>query len=58
VNLLILVPVVGPLASGIAWLAVLMLVFEEIDGIGRLQAFLISAAVSIFSLAIQSAIFR
>jgi hypothetical protein len=58
VNLLILVPVVGPLASGIAWLAVLMLVFEEVDGIGRLQAFVISAVVSVISLAIQSAVLR
>jgi hypothetical protein len=58
VNLLILVPVVGSLAAGIAWLAVLMLVFEEIDGIGRLQAFLISAVVSVISLAIQFAVLR
>lgn len=46
VNALILIPVVGLVASGIAWTAVLMLVFEEIDGIGRLQAFLISAGIN------------
>jgi hypothetical protein len=56
VNMLILVPVVGMWASGIAWTAVLMLVFEEVDGIGRLQAFLISAGINICFLALQFAI--
>jgi len=46
VNLLALVPVAGTLAAGVAWTAVLMLVFEEVDGIERLQAFLLSAAVN------------
>ena len=46
VNCLILIPVVGPLASAIAWTAVLMMVFEEVDGIGRLQAFLISGGIN------------
>jgi len=46
VNGLILVPVVGVLASAIAWTAVLMMVFEEVDGIGRLEAFLISAGTN------------
>ena len=41
VNVLILIPVVGIYAAGIAWTAVLMLVFEEVDGIERTQAFLI-----------------
>jgi predicted exporter len=41
-----LIPVVGVLASAIAWTAVLMMVFEEVDGIGRLQAFLISAGIN------------
>ena len=47
VNCLILIPVAGPLASAIAWTAVLMIVFEEADGIERLQAFLVSAGVSL-----------
>jgi predicted exporter len=41
-----LIPVVGVLASAIAGTAVLMMVFEEVDGIGRLQAFLISAGIN------------
>lgn len=47
VNLLVLIPVLGPLASAIAWVAVLMLVFEEVEGIERLQAFLISAGINV-----------
>lgn len=47
VNILVLVPVVGLLACAIAWIAVLMLVFEEVDGISRLQAFFISAGVNV-----------
>jgi hypothetical protein len=46
VNCLLLIPVVGVLASAMAWTAVLMMVFEEVDGIGRLQAFLISAGIN------------
>jgi hypothetical protein len=53
VNGLILIPVVGPLAAGIAWTAVLMMVFEEVDGIGRLAAFLISAGINGVFLALQ-----
>jgi len=56
VNALILIPVAGLWASGIAWTAVLMLVFEEVDGIGRLQAFLISAGINICFMALQFAI--
>jgi hypothetical protein len=55
VNALILIPVAGTLAGGIAWTAVLMLVFEEVDGIGRLQAFLISAGINVCFLALQAA---
>jgi hypothetical protein len=47
VNCLILIPVAGLYASAIAWTAVLMLVFEEVDGIGRMQAFLISAGINV-----------
>jgi hypothetical protein len=53
VNDLILIPVVGLWASGIAWTAVLMLVFEEVDGIGRLQAFAISAGINVCFIAFQ-----
>ncbi|MGH9792616.1 MAG: hypothetical protein ACRD5W_15515 [Candidatus Acidiferrales bacterium] len=56
VNLLILIPVIGQLAAAIAWIAVLMLVFEEVDGISRLQAFLISAIVNVSFLFLQFAI--
>jgi predicted exporter len=47
-----LIPVVGALASAIAWTAVLMMVFEEVDGIGRLEAFLISAGINAIFLAL------
>jgi hypothetical protein len=53
VNDLILIPVVGLWVSGIAWTAVLMLVFEEVDGIGRLQAFAISAGINVCFIALQ-----
>jgi hypothetical protein len=52
VNGLVLIPVVGALASAIAWTAVLMMVFEEVDGIGRLEAFLISAGINAIFLAL------
>jgi len=47
VNCLILIPVAGTLLAAIGWTAVLMIVFEEVDGIGRLQAFGISAGINI-----------
>jgi len=53
VNALILIPVVGVYAAGIAWTAVLMLVFEEVAGIGRMQAFLISAGINAIFLALE-----
>ncbi len=56
VNCLILIPYVGMLAAGIAWTAVLMLVFEEVDGIGRLQAFGISAGINICFIVLQYAL--
>jgi hypothetical protein len=46
VNGLMLVPVIGALASAMAWTAVLMMVFLEVDGIGRLEAFLVSAGTN------------
>jgi bacteriorhodopsin len=56
VNCLILIPVLGMLAAGIAWTAVLMMVFEEVDGIGRLQAFGISAGINICFALVQLAL--
>lgn len=53
VNCLILIPVVGMLAAGIAWTAVLMMVFEEVDEISRLQAFGISSGINICFIALQ-----
>jgi hypothetical protein len=53
VNVLVLIPVVGIYAEGIAWTAVLMLVFEEVDGIERMQAFLISAGINVVFLALN-----
>lgn len=53
VNCLILIPYFGPLAAGIAWTAVLMMVFEEVDGIGRLQAFGISAVINVCFIVLQ-----
>jgi hypothetical protein len=53
VNALVLIPVIGMLAAAIAWIAVLMLVFEEVDGIERLQAFLISAGINVCFLVLQ-----
>jgi len=47
VNCLMLIPVAGMLLAGIGWTAVLMMVFEEVDGIGRLQAFGISVGINI-----------
>lgn len=56
VNCLILIPVAGMLLAGIGWTAVLMMVFEEVDGIGRLQAFGISAGINVCFFAIQIAL--
>jgi hypothetical protein len=53
VNCLILIPVAGTLAAAIAWTAVLMMVFEEVDGIGRLQAFGISAGINVCFFVLQ-----
>jgi hypothetical protein len=46
VNGLVLIPVVGALAAAIAWTLVLMMVLKEVDGIGRLWAFLLSAGIN------------
>lgn len=53
VNILVLVPVAGNWLAGIAWTAVLMLVFEEVDGITRMQAFCISAGINVCFFVLQ-----
>ena len=54
---LIVVPVVGSLLVGLASTVVIMVVFEEIDHIERLQAFLLAAGVNIaFAVAIYYAV--
>lgn len=52
----LLIPFLGMLAAAIAWTAVPMMVFEEVDGIGRLQAFGISAGINVCFLALQYAL--
>ncbi|HTQ98095.1 MAG TPA: hypothetical protein VMH89_14890 [Candidatus Acidoferrum sp.] len=47
VNLLGVIPVAGTLLAAIGWTAVLMMVFEEVDEIERLQAFGISAGINV-----------
>lgn len=56
VNCLVLIPFLGMLAAGIAWTAVLMMVFEEVDGIERLQAFGISAGINFCFILLQFAL--
>ena len=56
VNGLIVIPIVGIYAAAIAWTAVLMLVFEEVDGIERMQAFVISAGINVVFLVLTVAL--
>jgi hypothetical protein len=44
---LIIVPVVGPLLAGIGSTIVIMVVFEELDHIERMQAFLLAVGVNV-----------
>lgn len=46
VNCLTPLPVIGFPAAAIAWTAVLMKILEEVDGVARVQAFLISAGIN------------
>ncbi len=41
------VPAIGPMAGGLAAIAVLMIVFEEVEGIERMQAFGTAACVGV-----------
>jgi hypothetical protein len=47
VSWLAVVPVVGPLLAGIGGTVVIMVVFEELDHIERMQAFLLAAGVNV-----------
>jgi hypothetical protein len=58
VSLLMLIPIAGPLAAGIASTAVLMMVFEEVEGIARLTAFGISATINILFFVAQNLLSR
>ena len=42
-----IVPMIGGIISGIGGIAVLMLVFEEVDGIERMKAFGLAAAIGV-----------
>lgn len=44
---LAVVPIVGGLLTGVGGIAVLMLVFEEVDGIERMKAFGLAAAIGV-----------
>ena len=46
VNCLTPIPVVGPPAAAIVWAAVLMKVLEEVDGMSRVRASVISAGIN------------
>jgi hypothetical protein len=52
VNCLTPIPVVGLPAAAAAWTAVLMMILEEVDGIGRVPAFLISMGINLIFLAL------
>jgi hypothetical protein len=47
VYILLAIPLAGTLVAGIAWVAVMMMVFQEVHGMEPLTAFLISAAVGV-----------
>jgi hypothetical protein len=53
VNILAIIPVAGTLLAAIGWTAVLMMVFEEVDEIERMQAFGIAAGINICIFVIQ-----
>jgi len=47
VRWLTIIPHVGAILAGLWGIAVLMIVFEEVDGIGRMQAFFLSLGVGL-----------
>jgi len=46
-RLLVLIPVIGGMLVGIGGIAVLMMVFEEVDGVERMKAFMLAATIGI-----------
>ena len=50
---LFLIPVIGPIAAGIAWVAVFAMVFQEVHGVEPLTSFLYSASVNVAFFLIQ-----
>jgi hypothetical protein len=46
VYILLLIPLLGVFAAGLAWLCVFIMVFQEVDDLEGLTAFLYSAAVN------------
>jgi len=47
VYVLLVIPLAGPVVAAIAWVAVMMMVFQEVHGIEPLTAFLLSAGVGV-----------
>jgi hypothetical protein len=47
VYVLLIIPIAGPIVAAIAWVAVMMMIFQEVHGMEPLTAFLISAAVGL-----------
>jgi hypothetical protein len=58
VNVLDVIPVIGDWVYGIAWTAVMILVFQEVDGIDPLYALVICLAMNVFSHELLGRIFR
>jgi|SRR5687767_7146974 len=57
INILSLIPVLGPIAAALLWAAVLMVVFEEVNHIRRVHAFAISYGVNLLILAVGRSLF-
>ena len=52
------IPYVGPLVAGLWFLAIMMLVFENVDGIGRLKAFGLATAFGVLFTVASFALFH
>ena len=51
---LFVIPVLGPILAGIAWIAVFAMVFQEVHGVEPLTSFLYSAGVNVVFFLIQA----
>jgi len=58
VFIVLAVPIIGALAAGLAWIAVVMMVFEEVHGVEPLTAFLLSAGVGVTLRILQFLLFK